>query len=153
MKLEKLAREVDRAIRDVGLSAPSLNPMELERLGQEAGAFFSQPIRNMAWESIRGGMSIQDPDGWQSVREITFQPVILWLGPASQAAWRFDSGEDLARVLGETYHFEFFVVNEECTFLLCFNHHDFLIGAGSAEVWLTALNAEASPRIPFDNGT
>lgn len=153
MKEEKLAREVDCAIEEVGSSAPRLEPIELERLRQETDSFFARPIRSMAWESIRGGVSVQDPDGWQTVRELTFQPVILWFGPGSRSAWRFDSGEDLALVLGETYHFEFYLVNEECTFLLCFNHHDFLIGAGTAEAWLTQLKAEASPRKLLDDAS
>ena len=31
--------------------------------------------------------------------------------------------------------FEFYLTNRDTTYLVCFNHHDFLIGTGEATQW------------------
>ena len=36
------------------------------------------------------------------------------------------SGNDLFAILSETYGFEFYVTNRKATYLLAFNHHDYL---------------------------
>lgn len=43
------------------------------------------------------------------------------------------TGEDLNYLLSETYGFEFYITDKECSYLLCFNHHDILYGCGRAE--------------------
>jgi hypothetical protein len=43
---------------------------------------------------------------------------------------------DAVAVLAESTGFEFYLTDIDATFLLCFNHHDFLIAAGDARPWL-----------------
>lgn len=49
------------------------------------------------------------------------------------------SGEDLNYLLSETYGFEFYITDKECSYLLCFNHHDILYGCGRAEGWIDGM--------------
>ena len=42
-------------------------------------------------------------------------------------------------MLEETYGYEFYVTDEECTYLICFNHHDILYTCGRAIKWLEVL--------------
>ena len=50
--------------------------------------------------------------------------------------FHFASGEALDEVLADTFGFELYVTDEEASFLLCFNHHDFLLASGKAVEWL-----------------
>ena len=47
-----------------------------------------------------------------------------------------NSGNDLDFILSETYGFEFYVTDLDCSYLLCFNHHDILYGCGAAYDWV-----------------
>ena len=42
----------------------------------------------------------------------------------------------LSLLLGETYPFEVYLTDELVDFVLCFNHHDYLIATGRAKAWL-----------------
>jgi hypothetical protein len=48
----------------------------------------------------------------------------------------FEAGSCLVNVLGECTGFEFYLTDLEGDYVICFNHHDFLIGTGSAETWI-----------------
>jgi hypothetical protein len=48
------------------------------------------------------------------------------------------SGASLDQLLHNTYGFEFYVTDRDGTYLIGFNHHDVLIGCGTAGKWLTA---------------
>ena len=43
-----------------------------------------------------------------------------------------NNGKSLYRLLDEMIGFEFFITNFETDYLLCFNHHDCLVGCGAA---------------------
>ncbi|MEO6457793.1 MAG: hypothetical protein ABIO92_05915 [Chloroflexia bacterium] len=48
----------------------------------------------------------------------------------------FEQGTQISRVLGECFNFEFYVTNPEVEYILCHNHHDFLVATGTATSWL-----------------
>lgn len=39
-------------------------------------------------------------------------------------------------MLSETWGFEFYVTNEQASFLFCFSHHDILYACGDVKIWL-----------------
>jgi hypothetical protein len=85
------------------------------------------------------GPSFQDVDGW---RQISFFPgdracVVFWEPGTEKRALRFGSRSDLVAVLDECHRSEFYVTDDEVTYLLCFNHHDYLIGQGLAASWVS----------------
>ena len=49
------------------------------------------------------------------------------------------SGEDLNYILSETFGFEFYITDKQCSYLLCYSHHDILYGCGGAEEWIRCL--------------
>jgi hypothetical protein len=53
--------------------------------------------------------------------------------------WRFRSGSGLLRVLEDSPALEFYVCDKEASYLLCSNHHDFVIGWGAASPWVERL--------------
>lgn len=57
----------------------------------------------------------------------------------ARTIWRLNNGSDLLKVLNECPPLEFYVCDEDARFLLCSNHHDFLIGWGEALDWVSGL--------------
>jgi hypothetical protein len=55
--------------------------------------------------------------------------------------WKFSGGPDLLCVLNECPALEFYVCDEDASYLLCSNHHDFIIGWGAAEPWVERLGS------------
>lgn len=52
---------------------------------------------------------------------------------------KFTSASDLIDTLEEMYGTEFYVTNEDVSYLFCFNHHDVLIAYGDASEWLDSV--------------
>jgi hypothetical protein len=48
------------------------------------------------------------------------------------------SGSSLDQLLSNTFGFEFYVTDLNADYLICFNHHDVLVGCGNAQQWLHA---------------
>ena len=59
----------------------------------------------------------------------------------ARSMWKFRNGLDLLRVLRDCPAMEFYVSDEEASYLLCHNHHDFVIGWGTASRWVEVLQA------------
>jgi len=89
------------------------------------------------WDSFRDEVAVQDPDGWLIAAGYPEpEPILLFLDGDSFVAYRFASSSALQRVLADSPGFEFYLTNPEASFVLCFNHHDVLIGVGDCLDWL-----------------
>ena len=101
---------------------------------------YAHPGCGHLWERLNARASVQDPDGWQHIFGLVTGPVILLVHDSQgQCAFRLQSPAELQNVIEETSNFEFYVTNDELSYLLGFNHHDFLIGAGEAEAGVRVL--------------
>ena len=58
---------------------------------------------------------------------------ICW---CEREALRFQSGTDLVAVLEESHRSEFYVTNDNVSWLIAYNDHDYLIGVGEAADWI-----------------
>jgi hypothetical protein len=94
------------------------------------------------WEHLENSNSIRTASGWQLVGEfIGPQPLFVFFNPADdQTIIEFSSGQDLTAVLTESFLLEFYAT-DGASYLLCFNHHDYLIGAGAAAGWIERIIA------------
>jgi hypothetical protein len=43
------------------------------------------------------------------------------------------------RVLEECFNFEYYLTDQDCSYFICFNHHKYLVTAGTAADWLKNL--------------
>jgi hypothetical protein len=134
-----VAKEVSRSILDLGISAKKLDAQQRAAVRTRVEDCNSPNSRTWPlWEAVRFGASVHDAQGWQRIAEyVGDEPCYMMFNPDDCAdIFRFDSGHHLARVLNDTVGFEFYVTDEESTFLLCFNHHDMLLANGRATDWL-----------------
>lgn len=56
-----------------------------------------------------------------------------------RAGFEFRDGIQIVPILNECLSFEFYLTNEEIDYFICFNHHNYLITAGTAADWLKNL--------------
>ncbi|MDB5356481.1 MAG: hypothetical protein JWN24_2934 [Phycisphaerales bacterium] len=93
------------------------------------------------WEHLIGAEGIQDSAGWLRLKSLNVTaPVILFFNPEDDpAGFEFKSLPDVPAVLGECFGFEFYLTDREKSFVISFNHHDMLIGAGKAAEWIRQM--------------
>ena len=100
------------------------------------------------WEQFQNDTSRRLPDGWNLICDYaSHRPILLFCEEDRFIGYQFKSGEDLRIVLRECPGFEFYATNENVEYVLCHNHHDYLIGVGACASWISTLNdeGEANP--------
>ena len=54
-------------------------------------------------------------------------------------AFLIPNGTELYKILEDSFGFEFYITNQNHSYLLCFNHHDILYGSGEAKKWISEI--------------
>ena len=54
-------------------------------------------------------------------------------------AFLIPNGTELYQILEDSFGFEFYITNQNHSYLLCFNHHDILYGSGEAKKWVSEI--------------
>lgn len=103
--------------------------------------YSSQLDQRPLWERLINSVSVQDPDAWKWIEGfVGSKEAILFFNPSDeQTVFALPNGKALTDILSETFNIEFYITNKAGDYLLCFNHHDYLIACGNAENWLTNL--------------
>lgn len=105
-----------------------------ERFGLNARATF-------LWDAtVSEHVAFECPSGWQLIPRFIGASECLMFESRARTIWRFGSGDDLLRVLEDAPALEYYVCDVEVTYLLCHNHHDYLIGWGAAAAWVIQLS-------------
>ncbi|WP_188689376.1 hypothetical protein [Silvimonas amylolytica] len=73
------------------------------------------------------------------------EAIIFFEKDADESAFRMGDLRDISAVVLELFNFVFYVTNESCDYLFCWNDHEFLIGAGDASEWISLLNSKRHP--------
>ncbi|RQH08285.1 hypothetical protein [Bradyrhizobium sp. RP6] len=130
---------VASAIVNTGVQAAGLNEAErrsivirvLERLGIDVTS-------HAPWDRAPSAQSEgrQRPDGWELIPKYVGATQCLMFLEGARSIWKFSCGADLLRVLEDCPPLEFYVCDEEASYLLCCNHHDFIVGWGAALPWV-----------------
>jgi hypothetical protein len=93
----------------------------------------------MSWNTTDAQAGIQNVSGWELIPKFVGDLPCLVFSPGATAVWRFAEGAELLKFLRETPHFEFYVCDTQATYLICFNHHDFILGWGRCTTWVQQL--------------
>jgi len=129
-----------QAIKVTGVLAPCLNEDEvrklrirlLERLAVDVCAY-------APWDAASAPKGTKRSDGWQLITDfVSTNPCLMFLDGTS-SVWSIRNGGDLRKVLAESPALEFYVCDDAGSYLLCSNHHDFVVGWGSAQRWVDDL--------------
>lgn len=93
------------------------------------------------WENMKESEYVNDPLGWSYVDDFVGKEkcLIMFFEFNNWVIMRISSGISLKKLLEESFAFEFYIVDEDVTYVICFNHHDQLIGVGKAKEWIVTL--------------
>lgn len=104
----------------------------------------SETRSDYLWEDFVDDISKRCDDGWRIACEYPEQrPIIFFRDGEAYAGYSASSTDSLSRILAESPGFEFFLTNDGVDFVLCFNHHDCLIGVGKCKDWLTIVSGSS----------
>lgn len=97
------------------------------------------------WEKFVQYEALNDDKAWSYIKDFVGKNecIIFFNQDEEKEMFICQSGDDLNYVLSETCGFEFYVTDRECSYLMCFNHHNILYGCGSAGAWIKAQKYSA----------
>lgn len=133
------------ALARTGTLARPLSTDGVHRVIGTIAGRYTEPTdsRRQLWESFNGDIARRRSDGWSLICDYPEpSPVLLFQEAGEFRGYEFSSPEDLRTVLAESAGFEFYVTNKEVEFVLCHNHHDFIIGVGKCRRWLSEVEEE-----------
>ena len=95
------------------------------------------------WEKFVHYEAVNDDMGWSYIKDFVKdnECIMFFNQEQEQEMFLIQSGEDLNYILSVTFGFEFYITNKQCSYLLCFNHHNILYGCGIAEKWMIKLKS------------
>jgi Family of unknown function (DUF6756) len=137
------------AIVETRTEARELAPTDAETIRREAESRFARRGGPWLWDRLIDSVSKYRVDGWSKATEFCHdQEVTLFLDEMNGTTmWHFNSGRELRVVLENSPGFEFYLTDPEVTYVLCHNHHDYLIGAGNCKAWLHTLADDSEKSI------
>jgi hypothetical protein len=103
-----------------------------ERLGVDVRA-------HAAWDDKTAPDGQLRSDGWKKIPTYVGATSCLMFLDGADVVWKFMNGSDLLRVLEECPALEFYICDRDASYLLCSNHHDYVVGWGAAKPWVGRL--------------
>jgi hypothetical protein len=136
-----IASWIQTAIDEHSLTVRELAPEATEKLLLDIRQKFVEPdFERPMWETLRSRASKRRAAGWQDIGLFVGENSCVILIEDERNAYECTSGKVLTKLLEECPGFEFYVTNDKGDYLLCHNHHNYLLGCGSAVDWVQSLN-------------
>jgi hypothetical protein len=128
-----ISDHVSSALRAAGVQADVLSAPEKAALFVRLREQFGIDVRaNAAWDNKIESDGKLRSDGWELTPTFVGGTICYMFLDGANTIWKFSNGADLYRVLEESPALEFYVCDRDASYLLCSNHHDFIIGWGIA---------------------
>ena len=154
-----LKQQVLDTLADSGNQGRWIPELEFERLFQSAlekwttSGSYQYPL----WESMgEDHSSIQFAEAWQWLKNFTpSEPnkkiIVFFERSDLKAGLYFDAMASVQNFIAESPGFTYYISDENLTFLICENDHQFLIAAGDAQDWLESHSkTEVADRVGKD---
>jgi len=145
-----IADELRTTIARVGIAAEEPSPDLLRAIREGLYSRFIEPSgEGPLWERIQGDVSVRSPDAWQWISSVPLsgRAILFFEEQEESAGFAFHSGADVVSTLAESTGFEFYLTDDAMSFLLAFNHHDYLSATGGAAGWLRDLLRRGAPAL------
>ncbi len=122
-----------------GVTARRLDAAEARALSVRVLETFGLRLNGFFWdkEGPHDSVSVRNVDGEEMIPDFVGARPCFFISMYAKQIWAFASGDDLRAALAQMYMSEFSVCDAEVSYLLCFNHHDYLIGWGDARTWVS----------------
>ena len=134
-----LRDEIQQAAAGAGIQVRELAKAEAASIRHAVRSKFARDMNaDYLWKELRDDFAVQDANAWRWIDEFVGdrRTVMFFDELEETSAFEFERGVDVVRILEETIGFEFYLTNDAIDYVMCFNHHDYLIAAGTAAEWL-----------------
>lgn len=93
------------------------------------------------WENLKDCSILNDKNGWIYIKDFVKNNncIMFFNNLDDNKMISVNGGEDLYKILYNTYGFEFYITDKNTQYLICFNHHECLLGCGTAREWIDNL--------------
>ena len=104
--------------------------------------YIHSQLGTFLWDQFKDAAVIADSNGWEKLCSFVGGNSCLMFfdNIEDKSVILISNGKELYKLLDEMFGFEFYITNFETDYLLCFNHHDCLLGCGTAKKWIESLN-------------
>ncbi len=129
-----IKENIYEAIKYTELKIEEIDSQECNVIRQKISEKFCRNKKksDFLWEDLLEYMSISDVNAWKLLKKMVRGKCILFFNRIDEnVMFKINSEIDLDYILSETYGFEFYVTDYDCSYLICFNHHDILYGCGT----------------------
>jgi hypothetical protein len=95
------------------------------------------------WEHFIGDVSVRTPNASTLATQYPQVPVIILYESENKFhGYLFHKKEQLLQMIAEAPSFEFYLTDPAVSYVICRNHHNYLIGVGSCVSWVSSLPEE-----------
>ncbi|MGE0791849.1 MAG: hypothetical protein AB7S26_39610, partial [Sandaracinaceae bacterium] len=85
-----------------------------------------------------------DASAWRRLEEFVVDSFVLLVADSQgTCGFAFEAGAPLVAIIADCSGFEFYVTDHENSYVIAYNDHDYLIGAGRARSWVESLGARS----------
>lgn len=130
----------DAALR-LGFSIEQLPMEQAGALRNHLAKLYCRDQSFFSYQNLKEYESIHNSAAWSWVSEFigNSEVYLFFLEDQDPSVWKIPSGEMIVPLLEESIGFVFYIVPPNAEYLLCYEDHDCLIGAGTAIDWIRRL--------------
>ena len=138
----KISTEIEKVAKTNKISIEVLTLEQAQKVKNSIFQKYSNKKKcAFLWESFVDFSIVNDKDGWALIADfVEAKPCLMFFDDEEdKSVIEIKGGNDLHKLLSEMYGFEFYITNFMTEYLICFNHHDCLMGCGAAKNWVNEL--------------
>ena len=138
----KISAEIRKVANTYNIPIKFLTLEQTEKIKKNIYQKYTQKDKSIfLWESFVDFSMVNDKEGWIQITDfVENEKCLMFFDDCEdRSIIEINGGKDLYKLLFEMYGFEFYITNSITEYLICFNHHDCLMGCGTAKKWVTTL--------------
>jgi len=133
-----ITKEINKIIKDYHLKSSLLPAEKMNYLYSNIIKHHCIKNTSFIWESFKDYTYYQNSNAWSLIKDyVKENKCIMFFNKSDDRnGFLISNGEELQKILEESFGFEFYITDENLSYLICFNHHDILYGLGKAKDWV-----------------
>lgn len=138
----KISKEIGKIANIYKIPINMLTVEQVENVKKSINQkYLNKNKSTFLWESFVDFSIVNDKEGWIKIADFVENKkcLMFFADCEDRAIIEINGGKDLYKLFSEMYGFEFYITNSTTDYLVCFNHHDCLMGCGTAKKWVNKL--------------
>lgn len=135
--MNSIVTQLENAQKETGIYIDSISNEQFDSIKQKI--FLNHKIKiqdtsNFIWQDFPDYINIYGEYAWMHIPKILDENklyILFFNQIECKKAYGFYDANNLCKLLGETYDFEFYITDLDGSFILCFNHEEILCGCGN----------------------